>query len=105
MKAATARRSLGQLGTRLTTTTPGRWRWEIIPDPIDLVESRIERMVDEQAAALDGCFICPGCKKVFECEPIATSAAPDAAISCYECLGPELQDAYDKFQMPRGWGD
>ncbi len=34
MKAATARRSLGQLGTRLTTTTPGRWRWEIIPEPM-----------------------------------------------------------------------
>lgn len=33
MKTGGSRRSLGQLGTRLTTTIPGRWRWEIIPEP------------------------------------------------------------------------
>lgn len=69
----------------------------MIPDPIVLMESRIERMIAEQDGVPDGSFRCPGCDRVLDYEPISTSGAPDAPISCYDCLSPDMQAAWDRF--------
>jgi len=44
------RRSLGQLGTRLTTTTPGRWREE--HDPLGRLQPVTRTEAEARAARL-----------------------------------------------------
>lgn len=71
----------------------------MIPDPIELMEGRIERLAHEWDAAQKdvppGHFRCPYCSNTFAYEPIQVSAAPDSPVMCYDCLPADLKQAYD----------
>ena len=71
----------------------------MIPDPIELMEARQERLMFEwdraQRGVPDGSFRCPYCSRTFEYEPIEVSAAPDSPVSCYECLPDDVKAKYD----------
>jgi len=71
---------------------------DFLPDPIEMMENRIDAMCDEQLGAPDGSFICPTCKQTFEYEPIALNARPDSPISCFDCLPEDIKKAYRKFE-------
>ena len=73
-----------------------------VPDPIELMESRIEDLAFEWEAAQQdvpaGSFRCPYCKEVRNYEPIQVSPSPYSAACCYECLPDDLKAAYDEFE-------
>lgn len=56
----------------------------IIPDPIELMESRIERLCDEYEEG-----VCMGCKKQVDYELICIGPMGDGPALCAECC-PEL---------------
>ena len=74
----------------------------MIPDPVELMESRQERLAYEwnvaQRGVPEGQFRCAWCNRVFDYEPIQVSAAPDSPAMCYECLPDDAKKAYDDFQ-------
>jgi len=74
----------------------------MIPDPIELMESRIEDLAFEwnqaQQDVPSGLHRCPYCSKDFSYEPIALSSRPDSPVVCYECLPDDLKKSYDDFQ-------
>lgn len=74
----------------------------MIPDPIERMESRMDDLVFEwnvlQCDVPQGSFRCPSCKKVFDYEPIQVTSHPDSPASCYDCLPPDTQKAYDEWQ-------
>jgi len=53
-----------------------------IPDPIEIMESNIERHIDNYVEGH-----CMECGRKIDYEPIAVSASPDAIVVCIECLG------------------
>jgi len=66
-----------------------------IPDPIEMMDDRIERMVEDIRA--DGSWRCCSCRKWYhDCEPIPAEARPDAPMVCYDCLSPKDQKAWDE---------
>ncbi len=74
----------------------------MIPDPIELMEMRQERLAFEweeaQAGVPEGKHRCPYCRQIFDYEPIATSSRPDSPVCCYDCLSPDAKEAYDAFE-------
>ena len=64
-----------------------------IPDPIELLEARQERLMD---AFIDE-HTCMGCQKKVDYELLCPSPIGDGPLLCYECLGfdPAEQD-WDK---------
>jgi hypothetical protein len=75
----------------------------MIPDPIELMEMRMDRLAEEfeadQKDVPKGSFRCPYCREIREGEPIQANSGPDAPIVCYECLPDDLKAAYDKFDQ------
>ena len=73
----------------------------MIPDPIELMEAREERLAYEWDAAQrdvpEGQFRCPYCGNIFSYEPIQVSASPDSPVMCRDCLPSNVKAAYDKF--------
>lgn len=71
-----------------------------VPDPIELMEARIDDMSHEMFAGVpDGQARCPGCKKLFGLNDlIPISAHPDSAFVCFDCLSLEDQLAYEAFE-------
>ena len=63
-----------------------------IPDPTELLEMRMERMIDQYE---EGC--CMDCGKKVGYELIQVSPDPCSPVVCYDCLSPESKEAYDKF--------
>ena len=53
-----------------------------IPDPIEIMESNIEKMGDEYKEGF-----CMMCGKEIDYEPYPVSARPDAPAGCAECAG------------------
>lgn len=51
-----------------------------IPDPIEMMESRIERMADEYQPG-----VCMGCGKKVDYELVCVSPAGDGPMVCAEC--------------------
>lgn len=72
-----------------------------IPDPIELMESRMDRLEREynrlQNGVPKGSFRCPDCKQIRNYDPIQACARPDSGVTCYECLSEEDRKAYDDF--------
>jgi hypothetical protein len=72
-----------------------------LPDPLELSEIRQEHLIEQwgqlQKNVPDGCFRCPECMGIFDYSPIPISGDPDSPVCCYDCLSPEMQEAYDKF--------
>lgn len=64
-----------------------------IPDPVEIMDSQIDRMVDEFKEGH-----CMDCGKEVDYDLIQASASPTAPAVCYECLSPESQKAYDDFE-------
>lgn len=62
----------------------------MIPDPVELMEAREERLAGEwdvaQRNVPEGHFRCPYCSNIFEYEPIQVGASPDSPVMCYGCL-------------------
>ena len=56
---------------------------EYIPDPIELMESRIDRMMDRYIDE----YTCMECGKKVGYELIQATPHPDAPGVCIECLG------------------
>jgi hypothetical protein len=58
-----------------------------IPDPIELMESRIDTLIVEQCDGVpEGYIKCYGCKKIVPInETVAASARPDAPAICGDC--------------------
>ena len=54
-----------------------------IPDPIELMESRIERLMDEYVDE----HTCMNCKKKVDYELYCMSPTGDGACVCAECAG------------------
>jgi len=77
-----------------------------IPDPIERMESRIDRLAFEwnelQRDVPAGSFRCPDCKQIRSGEPIQASPHPDSSATCYECLSPGDKQAYDDFEVTKG---
>ncbi|MGB0973333.1 MAG: hypothetical protein ACPGVG_20630 [Mycobacterium sp.] len=71
-----------------------------LPDNMRGCEARAEDQADEMLTQLPpgAAFRCLGCKKAFDYEPIPSSSNPYDMGSCYDCLSPETQAAYDKFE-------
>lgn len=67
-----------------------------VPDPIEIMESNIERLMHEQSLLGDN--VCPWCKKKADHELIQVSSYPDSPVSCYDCLDEETKKRYDKFE-------
>jgi ribosome-binding protein aMBF1 (putative translation factor) len=63
-----------------------------IPDPIEILESQIERNIDN---FVEGC--CMVCGKKVDYELIPASSHPAALAVCFECLSPEDQKNYKQF--------
>lgn len=63
-----------------------------IPDPIELMENRIEQMIFEYEEEK-----CMSCGKKVDYELIAATPSPDSPVVCFECLSDEAQAAYIKF--------
>ena len=63
-----------------------------LADPLELMESRIERMCDEIEEGK-----CPICKKEIDHDLIPIGPAPDSQVMCYDCLPDSAKKAYDKF--------
>ena len=76
-----------------------------IPDPSELMDSRIEDLIFEweilQKDVPPGKFRCPQCKKIREGEPIQLNSRPDSPMICYYCLPSEVKKAYDEFEKGR----
>lgn len=73
----------------------------MIPDPIELMESRQDKLIHDwdkaQRGVPDGSYRCPYCQQIFNYEPIQMTSAPDSPAMCYGCLPPDLKRAYDEF--------
>lgn len=73
----------------------------MIPDPIELMEARQDRLIHEWELAQndvpEGHFRCPYCKNVFDYEPIDVSAAPDSPVMCRDCLPEDVRKRYDEW--------
>lgn len=73
-----------------------------IPDPIELMQVRVESLCERweraQQDVPEGSYRCPYCCEIFDYEPISVSAAPDAAVCCYDCLPADARAAYDAFE-------
>lgn len=71
---------------------------DYIPDPIELMESRIERMMDK--------FVdentCMECGKKYDYEMICVSPIGDGPAVCVECLG---FDPFEKINDTGGSGE
>lgn len=71
-----------------------------IPDPIELMEAREDRLAWEwdqaQKNVSEGSHCCPYCSRIFSYEPIAVDARPDSPVMCFECLPVDIQSAYKK---------
>ena len=69
-----------------------------IPDPIELMEAREERLAWEwdeaQKSTPKGLYRCPYCSRTFAYEPIAVDARPDSPVMCFECLPEDTKRAY-----------
>lgn len=52
-----------------------------IPDPVELMEARIERMVDSYEEG-----VCMGCGKKVDYELVCPSPAGDGPLLCAECF-------------------
>lgn len=72
-----------------------------IPDPVELMEAREERLAYEwdiaQQDVPEGHFRCPYCSNLFDYEPIQVDARPDSPVMCRECLPDSVKAAYDQF--------
>lgn len=72
---------------------------EYIPDPLELMEVRQERLIEQwdeaQKGVPSGSFRCPYCSNVFSYEPIQVSGSPDSPVCCYDCLPEDIKAAYD----------
>lgn len=75
--------------------------YDYIPDPIELMEDRMDRLIHQWEAAQEGVppgsFRCPYCSQVYEGEPISLNGNPDSPVMCYNCLPDDVKAAYDKF--------
>ena len=73
----------------------------MIPDPIELMNSRINDLIFEwesnQKGVSEGFYKCPYCKDLFNYEPIQVSSRPDSTVCCYECLDETTKKMYDQF--------
>lgn len=73
----------------------------MIPDPIELMESRQARLIFDwdkaQRGVPAGAYRCPYCQQIFSYEPIQMTSAPDSPACCYDCLPPNVKKAYDEF--------
>lgn len=57
-----------------------------IPDPIELMESRIEAEIDKVDA--DGTYLCTGCDTRFPVdEMVCMSPMGDGPLACWDCSG------------------
>ena len=56
---------------------------EYIPDPIELMESRIDRMIDKYVDE----NTCMGCGKKVDYDLLCPSPIGDGPALCVECLG------------------
>lgn len=61
---------------------------EYIPDPVEIMESNIERMIGEYVEGH-----CMACDKKVDYELLPVSGAPDAPVVCFECLNPESPES------------
>lgn len=61
---------------------------DYIPDPIELMESRIERNIEEYVEGH-----CMNCGDEVDYELIPVSASPDAPVVCLNCLSPEDRES------------
>ena len=72
---------------------------EMIPDPIEQMDERMEELAWEWAHAQEGVgpdqFRCPYCKKVCKGEPIQANERPDSPFMCYDCLPDDMKRKYD----------
>lgn len=77
-----------------------------IPDPVELMCSRIDNLVFEwekfQQDVPSGSFRCPYCREIRNYNPIQVGPSPDSAVCCYECLPDDLKTAYDQFEKECG---
>lgn len=56
-----------------------------IPDPTEIINSRIERNIGDTDG--DKCM-CRGCGEMFDIDDMVTvSPSPDAPLACWECSG------------------
>ncbi len=65
-----------------------------IPDPIELMDARIDRAIDRVEEVGEGC--CMACGKKVDYELIQATADPASWAVCYDCLDPETQKAYNE---------
>lgn len=81
----------------------------MIPDPIELMEERMEQLAIEWAHAQEGVgpdqFRCPQCRQIREGEPIQVNERPDSPFVCYDCLPVETRKKYDALYKTRNQGD
>ena len=75
-----------------------------IPDPLELMEAREERLAEgwdtAQRGVPVGSFRCPYCSRVFSYEPIQVDARPVSPFMCHDCLPDDTRAAYDKVFGP-----
>ena len=58
-----------------------------IPDPLELMEARIDRLADEYVEG-----VCMNCGKEFNYEPYCMSPLGDGPAVCAECAGIEEKE-------------
>ena len=72
-----------------------------IPDPYELMEMRMDRLIEAwdraQKGVPAGSFRCPYCEQIFVGEPISANGNPDSPAMCYNCLPNDVKLAYDQF--------
>lgn len=70
-----------------------------VPDPIELMEARMDRNIREFEKAQKDCppgfTRCPWCEQLFDYEPIQSSPDPSSQGICYDCLSSDDKKAYD----------
>lgn len=73
-----------------------------IPDPVELMEAREERLAWEwdqaQKGVPEGSYKCPNCGNIFSYEPIQVCSRPDSPVSCFECLPEDAKKYYEEFE-------
>ena len=81
------------LPLRLTTrrhhlTTTLSKGWQMLPDPIERMEMRIDDLIFDQCLGVpDGCIRCFDCKQVVSIDEIeSVDARPDSPAICFQCL-------------------
>ena len=64
-----------------------------IPDPTEILDRQIENNIDQYEEGQ-----CMSCDKKVDYELIQATPHPSSPVVCCECLSPDAQEAYRKFE-------